>query len=337
MENTFHIQWHITDVCNLRCRHCYQETYTKKNELPFSKMEKIFSNIADFVKKRKQKLVIDITGGEPFLYKRWKDIVTLVGNSGVVQELGIITNGFFLNKEKLDYLEECEKFTELKISAEGITKENYEFYRGKDTYERFVDSCKLMGRYLSKTEKTLMFTLTRNNVEQVPYLFNFLEDYGFDSFVVERFIPWGSGAKIREDVVSKADWKKTIDLLCERCGENPEAEEIAPYKAFMVKRVSGKKELLLFGAPCIVGIDGLAVMPDGTVFPCRRFPLDIGNLTKSSLADIWEQSDVLKKARDRSLLKGKCKECKIDSCLGCRALAYSLTGDYLEEDPLCIL
>jgi len=260
---------------------------------------------------------------------------SIVVRDEVVQELGIITNGFFLNEENLEYLDICKKFTELKISAEGITEEAYEYYRGQNTYETFIKSCEMMKRYLQKTEKVLMFTLTRNNVEQVPYLFDFLENYGFNSFILERFIPWGSGAKIREEVVSKTDWKKTLDLLCERCNEQPDIEEIAPYKAFMVKR--GKKELLLFGAPCIVGIDGVAVMPDGTVFPCRRFPLKIGNLTKSSLGEIWEQSDVLKKARNRALLKGKCKECKISNCFGCRALAYSITGDYLEEDPLCIL
>ncbi len=336
MENTFHIQWHITDVCNLRCKHCYQETYTRKTELSFSGMQNIFSNIADFVKKRKQKLVIDITGGEPFLYKKLKDIISVVGRDEIVQELGIITNGHFLNEEILDYLENCKRFKALKISAEGVTKELYEYYRGKDTYERFIKSCETM-KHLQRTEKVLMFTLTKSNVGQVPYLFDFIEDYGLDSCIIERFIPWGSGTKIRDDVVSKEEWKNTLNVLCEKTGVQVDIEEIAQYRAFMFKRGSQKKEFFLFGAPCIVGTDGVAVMPDGTVFPCRRLPLKIGNLTESSLMQIWEQSDVLKKARNRYLLKGKCKNCNISSCFGCRALAYSLTGDFMEEDPLCIL
>jgi MoaA/NifB/PqqE/SkfB family radical SAM enzyme len=34
-------------------------------------------------------------------------------------------------------------------------------------------------------------------------------------------------------------------------------------------------------------------------------------------------------------LKGKCAFCDIESCRGCRSLCFSLTGDYLAEDPHC--
>jgi radical SAM protein with 4Fe4S-binding SPASM domain len=93
----------------------------------------------------------------------------------------------------------------------------------------------------------------------------------------------------------------------------------------------------LFGAPCIVGKDGIALMPDGTVYPCRRFPLKIGNLREEKLEDILATSDVTKKLNNKNYLKGKCKTCIIDSCFGCRALAYSVTGDFLAEDPLCLI
>jgi len=336
MEKTFHIQWHITDNCNLRCRHCYQETFNAKNELPFEETEKIFSNISDFVKNRGQRLVLDITGGEPFLHRRWKDIVLLAENSGIVKELGIITNGFFLNEKNTGFLGELKSLKVMKISAEGLTRESYEYYRGADTYEKFISGCETLKRDLPKARKMLMFTLTKENAGQIPGLFDFIKEYGFSGFIVERFIPWGAGRAIREAVVSPAEWRDILDVLCKKADVEADIEDLLPYRGFMV-RMTSKKIFNLFGAPCIVGIDGLAVMPDGTVFPCRRFPLAIGNLGKDSLAAIWESSDVLKKARNKLLLKGKCRECKITDCNGCRALAYSLTGDFLEEDPLCLL
>jgi len=93
----------------------------------------------------------------------------------------------------------------------------------------------------------------------------------------------------------------------------------------------------LYGAPCIVGKDGFAIMPDGDVYPCRRFPFKIGNLLQDEVRNIWKNSSVLNLLRKRENLKGRCRECKINDCNGCRALAYSVKGDFLEEDFLCFL
>lgn len=33
VNTEFYFQWHITEKCNLRCRHCYHDNYTSTNEL----------------------------------------------------------------------------------------------------------------------------------------------------------------------------------------------------------------------------------------------------------------------------------------------------------------
>lgn len=76
-------------------------------------------------------------------------------------------------------------------------------------------------------------------------------------------------------------------------------------------------------------------MPEGTVFPCRRFPISIGNLLNASLKQIWERSEMLEKLRRKENLMGKCGRCEVKNCRGCRSLALALTGDYLGEDPHC--
>jgi radical SAM protein with 4Fe4S-binding SPASM domain len=89
------------------------------------------------------------------------------------------------------------------------------------------------------------------------------------------------------------------------------------------------------GAPCVIGRDGLCIMPNGSIFPCRRFPISIGNLLNDSLRQIWEESEILERLRTKENLKGKCGRCEMEDCRGCRSLALSLTGNYLEEDPHC--
>ena len=76
-------------------------------------------------------------------------------------------------------------------------------------------------------------------------------------------------------------------------------------------------------------------MPEGTVFPCRRFPVSLGNLLEQPLDQIWRKSEVLEQLRKKENLKGKCGTCEVEDCRGCRSLAFALTGDYLEEDPHC--
>ena len=61
-----------------------------------------------------------------------------------------------------------------------------------------------------------------------------------------------------------------------------------------------------------------------------------GNVRSKSLSSIVN-SPILKMMRSiGSNIQGYCKECKYyDVCYGCRAIAYALTGDALESDPLC--
>jgi radical SAM protein with 4Fe4S-binding SPASM domain len=115
----------------------------------------------------------------------------------------------------------------------------------------------------------------------------------------------------------------------------PDGEKLSliPYQAFQVSFNGEEPELL--GAPCVIGEDGICVMPNGDVLPCRRFPISLGNLLTDSLKTIWEKSELLEQLRGKESLKGKCGRCKIEDCRGCRSLALALTGDYLSEDPHC--
>jgi radical SAM protein with 4Fe4S-binding SPASM domain len=94
---------------------------------------------------------------------------------------------------------------------------------------------------------------------------------------------------------------------------------------------------------CAAGVSGLTIMPDGTLVPCRRLHIPIGNIRKDSFREIWAVSEVLEAIRDRSRYAGKCGRCKRwASCRGCRAIAYAFSqakgeNDFLAEDPQCFI
>ena len=90
------------------------------------------------------------------------------------------------------------------------------------------------------------------------------------------------------------------------------------------------------GSLCPVGINSVSVLPNGDVLPCRRMSLVVGNLNNESFYKIWYGSKILWDLRHSENLKGKCGVCQDrDRCGGCRAIAYAMTGDYMESDPYC--
>jgi radical SAM protein with 4Fe4S-binding SPASM domain len=94
---------------------------------------------------------------------------------------------------------------------------------------------------------------------------------------------------------------------------------------------------------CAAGVSGITLLPDGTISPCRRMGISIGNILNDSLREVWATSPVLGALRDRNSYKGKCRTCKRWSdCRGCRAIAYAYSlsrgrSDFLEEDPQCFI
>jgi radical SAM protein with 4Fe4S-binding SPASM domain len=72
------------------------------------------------------------------------------------------------------------------------------------------------------------------------------------------------------------------------------------------------------------------------VQPCSYFPKSAGNVRKQPFKDIWENSELFKSLRDFKSYKGNCGSCEyVNVCGGCRARSYSMTGDYLAEEPFC--
>jgi radical SAM protein with 4Fe4S-binding SPASM domain len=70
---------------------------------------------------------------------------------------------------------------------------------------------------------------------------------------------------------------------------------------------------------CLAGQLICLIDVDGDVLPCSYFPKSAGNIRKQPFKDIWS-----------------CGSCEyINVCGGCRARSYSMTGDYLAEEPFC--
>ena len=334
MRDPFYIQWHITNLCNLRCRHCYQEDFSKKNDLDWAGLKKISNNILTTLNEWNRTASIHLTGGEPLLRPELVFLLDELDRKSTVEELGVITNGLLLDQERIERLSLFSKLKKIKVSLDGADAKTHDSFRQKGTFERVIKNLSLLKRE-SRFEIVLMFTVMKSNFRNLPALIRLCQDLSVDGLVLERFIPLGRGSEIPDQTLGRDQWKELVETLLEFFSMKTHEHEVLPYQAFQVVFTGDETELL--GAPCIIGRDGLCVMPEGTVFPCRRFPIPIGNLLNNSLKQIWEKSEILEKLRIKENLKGRCGRCELEDCRGCRSLAFTLTGDYLGEDPHCPL
>jgi MoaA/NifB/PqqE/SkfB family radical SAM enzyme len=72
------LQWHITDACNLRCSHCYQDSYQETNAMPYELMTESLGHYIRLLSEWGIGGHINFTGGEPFLQGRFLDLLERV-------------------------------------------------------------------------------------------------------------------------------------------------------------------------------------------------------------------------------------------------------------------
>ncbi len=332
MNDPFYIQWHITNLCNLRCKHCYQDDFSKRNDLDWSGLKKVSENFLYTLKEWNQKASIHLTGGEPLLKPELFPLLNDLDQQPGVEELGLITNGVLIDRDLIERLSEFPKLKKIKVSLEGADMETNDAIRQKGTFGKVIQNLSLIEKG-NRFEIFLMFTVMKRNFKGLFSFFKLCRDSGVDGLIIERFIPLGRGNGIMNEVLSREEWKKMMGMLLDIFPTDGENDSFLPYQAFQIRFNEEEPELL--GAPCVIGVDGLCVMPEGNVYPCRRFPISIGNLYSTPLKQIWEESKLLKELREKGNLKGKCGTCEMKDCRGCRSLTLALTGDYLGEDPHC--
>jgi len=331
-SNGLFFQWHITDVCNFRCRHCYQHRFTRDSELGLAELIKVYENIAPYSKGRK--INFNITGGEPFMRNDLFDLLRFLDGQKETGELAVITNASLIDEKTLGSLGGIKKLKAIKVSLDGATEKTNDAIRKPGAFRAALEKINLIQEK-TRLDVIIMLTLMRSNSYELPALFQLCRDLRVDGLMLERFIPLGQSGGLKAEVMKKEDWKKAVKEICEYMEVDLSESEVLPCKAFWVKFEEGRSSLLT--AECNLGEDAVAIMRNGDLLPCRRFDLVLGNLLRRDLAYIVKDNTVLRDIADKSKLKGKCRNCQIDRCHGCRALAYAIEKDYLAEDQLCWL
>ncbi len=339
----FYFQWHITERCNLRCAHCYQEGYNTKSEFSLAQLKEIADEIDLTLEKWHMFGRIALTGGEPFLKKELFPLIHYLEQKKNILKIGILTNGILIDEKIANKLKSLQKLYPIQISLDGASEETNDFIRGKGTYRKAVDSFRLLHKKGIRTR--LMFTVHKQNIQEVPALIDLAVREKIGALTIERFVPGGKGSEAKDWFLTRKEVHELYEYVYQR--SDTEYKNGTPLTIWKCRslwahvdpqraKATDVPVQIALGNMCAIGINSLTILSEGTVLPCRRLPIPIGNTKNDSIYDIWNTSKLLWEIRDKSNLKGKCNGCDlIPWCSGCRAIAYAVMGDYLAEDPQC--
>ncbi len=338
----FFIQLHITERCNLRCSHCYQDG-SRSGEMTLGEITSVIDEVSELIASWEEAYAVrfessfTVTGGEPFLRSDFSDILDALKQSGF--DTYVLTNGTLISRERAMELVDLG-VRGVQISLEG-PEHIHDSIRGAGSFAASLNGIhNIVG---SGIELTLNTTLSEINEPYFMDMISLATDLGAQKLGFSRLVPAGGGKQLISRMLSISSVEKLYRNIFSLNTGNLKivtGDPVASQYRYPDQTASG---ISVPSGGCAAGVSGLTIMPDGTVTPCRRLPIPIGNVRTDSLREIWASSKVLNSLRDKSLYQGKCGDCsRWALCRGCRAIAFASAGTedvaaYLVEDPQCFL
>lgn len=319
----FTLQWHITQRCDLHCRHCYDRS--SRGDVAFAQGVDILGQLRRFCRDRHVRGQVSFSGGNPVLHPDFLRLYQAARDRNFT--LAILGNP--VAEAQLDAILEIAPPAFYQVSLEGLTEHN-DTIRGEGNFAAVLDFLDLLRR--RNVYSMVMLTLTRRNMGQVLELAETLRGRT-DLFTYNRLSMVGEGAGLESP--RRDEYRAFVQDYLRAKKDNP---TMALKGSLLNIEREGSGEALFGGCTgfgCGAAFNFVSLLADGEVHACRKFPSPIGNLQHQSLDEIYTGEAA------RAYRRGcrECDACRLRHvCGGCLAVAYGWGADPLEEkDPACFL
>lgn len=209
-------------ACNLRCKMCYftDEDYVRSLKGKGQFKEEELQQIAKTIFKRALKLQVGC-GTEPTLYKKLDEIIAL-GRAYKVPYISLTTNANLLTEDKIESLLKAG-LNEFTISLHGVTKETYEGFMKKASYEKFHTAFKAFEK-LKKSydfKVRINYTFNKDNFYELSEFFNHFNGKSFDILQIRPIQKIGNTEYNDFDLESlRTDYPALIKKIKSECKAN---------------------------------------------------------------------------------------------------------------------
>lgn len=317
----FTLQWHLTQSCDLACKHCYDRSH--RADFPFDRAVSLMQELRDFCRQRFVRPQVTFTGGNPLLHPRFFDLYQTAADHGLM--IAILGNAS--DRATLERMVAIQPPVYYQVSLEGLEQHNDEI-RGADNYRRTVAFLKLLTEL--GIPNLVMLTLTKANLDQVIPLGRELTGIT-GGLTFNRLALFGEGAKLALPGIEEYQ-----AFLNDYAAALPDIPVLA-LKDSLLNCVFQQQEQPLFGGcagfGCGAAFNFLSILSDGEVHACRKLPSPLGNILEQPLETIYS-SELAACYRSGSTA---CTGCDLRSvCGGCMAVTASSGLDpFTCKDPYC--
>lgn len=319
----FTLQWHLTNACELSCRHCYDRS--PRSPLTLFEARRVLAELRAFCDEKGVLGQLSLSGGNPLLHPDFDAIWAAAFEAGF--PASILGNP--APAERLAAPFAVARPTYYQVSLEGL-REHDDHMRGPGHFDRtlsFLDDLRALG-----VRAHVMLTLTRANLDQVIPLGEALRGRAH-RFTFNRLSQVGAGAAL--ELPTRAEYVAFLRRYLVASRTNP----VLGFKdgLFNIARRHFRRPLYggCTGHGCGAAFNFLALLPDGEVHACRKLPSLVGNLHDASLGEIYDGAE----ARRFRAGNASCRGCAVKSrCGGCPAVIHG-TGKraLVDPDPHCFM
>ncbi|MBU1234108.1 MAG: selenobiotic family peptide radical SAM maturase [Proteobacteria bacterium] len=319
----FTLQWHVTQACDLHCKHCYDRSAISPLTLDQGKI--ILDQFREFVLDQRVHGQVTFTGGNPLLYAHFAELYREAAHRNFT--LAILGNP--TSRQVLESLQQIQPLSFYQVSLEGLPEHN-DSIRGPGHFQRIMEFLEILKEL--SIYSMVMLTLTRENMGQVLELAEILRGK-VDLFTFNRLSQTGEGADLA--AADKKKYRAFLEDYLEAAKSNPTIS----LKDNLINILKAEERTTPFGGctgfGCGAAFNFCSLLPNGDMHACRKFQSPIGNVLESSLLELYHSP-----AAERYRLgPEECRGCKIRPvCGGCQAVIQSSGLDItISRDPYCFL
>jgi radical SAM protein with 4Fe4S-binding SPASM domain len=320
----FVLQWHLNDVCNLACRHCYRPEGPVRSAL---EPGRVLEELLAFLRQRGQGGRLHLAGGEPTLCPELPEIVAEARRHKV--GCRVLSNGTKISSGLARALGEAGCLG-VQVSLEG-PEGIHDEVRGSGTFQLALEGTQRLRE--AGVQVTFSMTLHAANLPWLDATWRLARAHA-DRFYVSRLVPAGRGGQLLP--LTRRQWGQVMQRLQAMAREaGPEVALRDPcFRSLLAAPWHAARAPVAAG--CAAGWQCLTVESDGTLMPCRRMGVSLGRLGEQPLDQVWREHPLLLRLRDRDQLEGACGRCAYRwVCGGCRAIPQALTQNPFGADPQC--
>lgn len=325
------IVWAITNVCNLKCVHCYQDSSSLSgDEMPTSMVTKTISDLKGNI------LKITLTGGEPFQRKDLFEIIDHIRSTGL--GLRILTNGTLISPTIAKKLKKLNIY-DLRVSLDGMIPETHDRWRRVNgSFNKAVKGIKNLLE--ANVNLRICTTISKNNVDELGRFPDFLIKLGIKKWNVSTILPLGRSAnkfdKLSLDNNFLELFAKRVLDLSERYKSELEVDFGINYaKLNYLTRACDKPDFLR--AHCFYCPPSIFIDSKGEIHPCIWLAdMNIGNIKETNVGEIVRNAEIFRKLKLEFGNLPYCEHCIFFKLCGggCRKIAQVLTGDKKGKDEV---